>query len=231
MFFLALSQCLLVYTVLAAALSISLILQSHIGEDTSASVRFVATLSFFTQVLSLAPAFVFFTVRGSLYRRLAIGFTVALLLFLAFILVARGAASSVSYAAAGKLDLRQAFTASFVLPSRIGLMTSTALYGIRDWLRTVGSKWWHTSCSSSATFCCSVRAASSSPSCITCRAIRDSVSRPGRNRLTASLSGSGIPDRATRCPGARMRTVWPVGMRRSVPRQVTGRTRLPIGYR
>ncbi|WP_312955379.1 hypothetical protein [Stutzerimonas nitrititolerans] len=121
LFFLCYVAMLLVCTVLAATFSISLILASYIGEDTNDAVRFVATLSFFTQVLSLAPAFVFFTVRGSLYRRLAIGLTVAMLLFLAFFLVARGAASSVSYAAAGKLELRQTFTARFVLPSRIGL--------------------------------------------------------------------------------------------------------------
>lgn len=120
-FFLSYVAMLLVCTVLAATFSISLILASYIGEDTNDAVRFVATLSFFTQVLSLAPALVFFTVRGSLYRRLVIGFTVAMLLFLAFFLVARGAASSVSYAAAGKLELRQTFTARFVLPGRIGL--------------------------------------------------------------------------------------------------------------
>ncbi len=112
---------LLVCTVLAATFSISLILASYIGEDTNDAVRFVATLSFFTQVLSLAPAFVFFTVRGSLYRRLVIGFTVTVLLFLAFLLVARGAASSVSHAAAGKLELRQTFTTRFVLPRRFEL--------------------------------------------------------------------------------------------------------------
>jgi hypothetical protein len=119
--FLSCVAMLLVCTVLAATFSISLILASYIGEDTNDAVRFVATLSFFTQVLSLAPAFVFFTVRGSLYRRLVIGFTVTVLLFLAFLLVSRGAASSVSHAAAGKLELRQTFTARFVLPQRIEL--------------------------------------------------------------------------------------------------------------
>lgn len=118
---------LLVCTVLAATFTISLILASYIGEDTNEAVRFVATLSFFTQVLSLAPTFVFFTLRGSLYRRLVIGLAVTVLLFLAFLLAARGAASSVSHAAAGKLELRQTFTARFVLPRRIGLDDLDAL--------------------------------------------------------------------------------------------------------
>ncbi len=50
-----------------------------------------------------------------------------MLLFLAFLLVARGPAPSVSHAAAGKLELRQTFTARFVLSQRIGLDDLDAL--------------------------------------------------------------------------------------------------------
>lgn len=91
------------------------------GEDSEKAVSFVAMFTLGTLTLSLVPTFVFFTAKGSKYRRLAFGCAITLVLFLAYLLLARGAMSSITYAAAGNLEIRQVFSARFVLDDRISL--------------------------------------------------------------------------------------------------------------
>ncbi len=120
-FFLFTLASMLVCTVFSALFSIYWILKTYVGEDTDEAVWFVAMFTMGTLVLSLAPTFVFFTTKGSTYRRLAIGCAMVVVLFLAFLLLARGAMSSIAYVAAGNLEIRQTFSARFVLDDRISL--------------------------------------------------------------------------------------------------------------
>lgn len=121
LFFLLCLAGMLICTVISAFFSTSLILNTYVGEDTAEAVRFVAMFSLGTMALSLVPTFVFFTAKGDTYRRLAFGCAIAMVLFLAFLLLARGAMSSIAYAAAGNLEIRQTFSARFVLDDRISL--------------------------------------------------------------------------------------------------------------
>lgn len=111
----------LVATVISAIFPISLIIRTYVGEDTDEAVIFVAFFSFFTLVLSLAPTLVFFVSNGSMYRRLVLGLIVMGVLFFGFLLGARGTMSSITYAAAGKLELRQSTPARFVLGNHVAL--------------------------------------------------------------------------------------------------------------
>lgn len=120
-FFLFCLAGMLVCTVISAFFSTSLILNTYVGEDTDEAVRFVAMFSLGTLALSLVPTFVFFTTKGGTYRRLAFGCAMVVVLFLVFLLLARGAMSSIAYAAAGNLEIRQTFSAHFVLDDQIGL--------------------------------------------------------------------------------------------------------------
>lgn len=120
-FFLFCLAGMLICTVISAYFSTSLILGTYVGEDSEKAVSFVATFTLSTLTLSLVPTFVFFTAKGSTYRRLAFGCAITLVLFLAYLLFARGAMSSITYAAAGNLEIRQDFPARFVLDDRISL--------------------------------------------------------------------------------------------------------------
>ncbi|WP_152989102.1 hypothetical protein [Pseudomonas citronellolis] len=120
-FFLFCLAGMLICTVISAYFSTSLILNTYVGEDSKKAVRFVATFTLGTLMLSLVPTFVFFTTKGSTYRRLAFGCAVTIVLFLAYLLLARGAMSSITYATAGNLEIRQTFSARFVLDDRISL--------------------------------------------------------------------------------------------------------------
>jgi hypothetical protein len=120
-FFLFTLAGMLVCTVFSGLFSIYWILKTYVGADTDEAVWFVAMFTMGTLVLSLAPTFVFFTTKGSTYRRLAIGCAMVVVLFLAFLLLARGAMSSIAYAAAGNLEIRQTFSARFVLDEQISL--------------------------------------------------------------------------------------------------------------
>ena len=120
-FFLFCLAGMLICTVISAYFSTSLILGTYVGEDSEKAVSFVATFTLSTLILSLVPTFVFFTAKGSTYRRLAFGCAITLVLFLAYLLFARGAMSSITYAAAGNLEIRQDLPARFVLDDRISL--------------------------------------------------------------------------------------------------------------
>ncbi|WP_220814390.1 hypothetical protein [Pseudomonas paralcaligenes] len=120
-FFLLFLALVLVCTVISGFFSTSLILKNYVGEDTDEAVKFVAIFSLATLVLSLAPAFAFFTFKGDIYRRSAFGCVITVVLFLAFLLAARGAMSKISYLAAGNLEIRQDFSARFVLNDHTSL--------------------------------------------------------------------------------------------------------------
>lgn len=111
----------LIVTVISAVFPTSLIVRTYVGEDTEEAILFVSLFSFFTLVLSLAPTLVFFVSKGSTYRRLLLGLIVTVVLFSLFLIGARGAMSSITYAAAGKLELRQSRPARFVLDRDIAL--------------------------------------------------------------------------------------------------------------
>ncbi|WAC45216.1 hypothetical protein OU997_03205 [Pseudomonas sp. SL4(2022)] len=111
----------LVFTVISAAISTSLILTSYVGDDTQEAIRFVAKFSMGTLVLSLIPTFVFYTAKGDIYRRVAYGCSALVILFLIFLLLAPGAMTSITFAAAGNLEIRQNTTANFILDDQIEL--------------------------------------------------------------------------------------------------------------
>lgn len=121
LFFLFCLAGMLICTVVSACSSIFLIINTYVGEDSEQAVRFVSIFTLGTLILSLVPTFVFFTAKGSRYRRLALGCAMTLVLFLVYLLLARGAMSSVAYAAAGNLEIRQNFSTRFVLSDKVGL--------------------------------------------------------------------------------------------------------------
>lgn len=109
-------QCLVVcFTVILSAIPASIILKSYVGADTSEAIRFVAILTFATLALSLVPAFIFYVSKGALYLRATYGFVAALLLLFLFLLFSRGAMSTITYAAAKGLQVKQAVPARFIL--------------------------------------------------------------------------------------------------------------------
>ncbi|WP_448118965.1 hypothetical protein [Pseudomonas serbica] len=111
----------LVFTVIAAVFSTSLILNTYVGDDTAEAVKFVALFSWATSVLSLVPTLIFYTTKGDIIRRVAFGCTAAGFLFLVFLLFARGTMTSITYMAAGNLEIRQVTSARFVLDDQLKL--------------------------------------------------------------------------------------------------------------
>ena len=107
--------------VMCAFFSITLIIRTYVGEDTDEAIWFVSIFSFITLVLSLAPTLIFFTAKGNTYRRFALGCAGAVVLFMVFLLFARGAMSSISFAAAGNLEVRKMFSERFVLDGGVNL--------------------------------------------------------------------------------------------------------------
>ena len=121
-FFALAFQCFIVcFTVVLSAIPASIILKSYVGEDGSDAVGFVAVLTFFTLALSLVPAFVFYASKGEAYMRAIYGSIVALLLLSLFFLFSRGAMSTVTYAAARSLQVKQDVPARFVLADDVSL--------------------------------------------------------------------------------------------------------------
>lgn len=118
---------LLLLTVLSGTLPTLLILDSYVGQDNPAAVRFVAIFSVCTFVVSLMPALLFFSVKGSVYRRACAAVLSVMILFIVFLLTARGTMSSITYSVAGKLEIRQTHTARFILEDQVKLGDLDAL--------------------------------------------------------------------------------------------------------
>lgn len=114
--FVMISQCLTVcFTVILSAIPASIILNSYVGEDTSEAIKFVAILTFATLALSLVPTFIFYVSKGAVYSRAIYGFIAALLLLLLFLLLSRGTMSTITYAAAKGLQVKQTAPARYLL--------------------------------------------------------------------------------------------------------------------
>lgn len=120
--FVLLFQCLTVcFTVFLSAIPVSIILKSYVGDDTSEAITFVAVLTFATLALSLVPALIFYVSKGALYLRAIYGFAAALSLLFLFLLFSQGTMSTITYAAAKELQVKQTVPARFVLVNDVGL--------------------------------------------------------------------------------------------------------------
>lgn len=111
----------LVLTVISGSLPLLLILNSYVGQDDQEAVNFVAVFSICTLALSLVPALLFYLLNGDIYRRVFIAGLCILALFTAYLLTSRGAMSSITYIVAGKLEIRQMQTTSFILDEQVRL--------------------------------------------------------------------------------------------------------------
>ncbi|HDZ55215.1 MAG TPA: hypothetical protein ENI17_11755 [Pseudomonas xinjiangensis] len=114
-FFVVMLALTLVFTIITAVFATSLVLRTYVGDDTPEAARFIALFSLGTLVLSLVPTFVFYTAKGHVYKRVVYGCAAAALLFLVFLLLARGAMTSITYAVANNLEIRQSTSARFIL--------------------------------------------------------------------------------------------------------------------
>ncbi|WP_139317778.1 hypothetical protein [Pseudomonas sp. PA1(2017)] len=120
--YLLIFQCLTVcFTVVLSAIPASIILNSYVGEDTSEAIAFVAILTFATLALSLAPTLIFYISKGAVYSRATYGFVAALLLLFLFLLLSRGTMSTITYAAAKGLQVRETATARYILADDMNL--------------------------------------------------------------------------------------------------------------
>jgi len=108
-------------TLLSSIFPVSLILKTYVGEDTQQALRFLVAFSLGTLILSLAPTYAFFALLGEMHKRLVLAGAILTVLFLFFMATAPGPASSISYAAAGKLEIRQHAPARFILDDHIKL--------------------------------------------------------------------------------------------------------------
>nr|WP_312509463.1 hypothetical protein [Pseudomonas luteola] len=119
-FFIA-SSTMLWFTVILASIPTSLILTSYIGEDTPEALRHIALVALITLLLSLAPTFIYFNSKGHIYKRIFYSFSAGLIAFFIFLIMAPGAMSSITYASARKLDIRQTELIRFTLDSETAL--------------------------------------------------------------------------------------------------------------
>lgn len=111
----------LLFTVVSGTLPTLLILDSYVGQDDAAAVRFVALFSIGSFVFSLIPALLFFVVKGSLLRRVSTVAASVVMFFVLFLLSARGPMSSITYIVAGTLEIRQNHAARFILEDQVKL--------------------------------------------------------------------------------------------------------------
>lgn len=111
----------LVLTVVSGCLPLLLILQSYVGEDDQSAVGFIAIFSVCTLALSLVPALLFYSLNGTIYRRVFISGLCILAFFAAYLLASRGAMSTITYLVAGRLEIRQMQTTRFILDEQVRL--------------------------------------------------------------------------------------------------------------
>ncbi|MEZ1321570.1 hypothetical protein QIW46_09485 [Pseudomonas fluorescens] len=110
----------IVFAVFFASLPALLIISTYVGEDTPHALVVVGSFCLGTLVFSLIPVFIFYISKGHVYTRMTNGFAAALVLFCGFLLLWPSAMPSITYAAAGKLAIRQP-PARFILDENISL--------------------------------------------------------------------------------------------------------------
>ncbi len=111
----------LVLSVWVSLLSILLILNTYVGSNTKQAAHFMASFSLFTLLITLIPAFLYFIVRGNIYKKSVTVTIATFIVFLVFLVTAPGAVSSITYAVAESLDMRQHYSTRFVLDDAVTL--------------------------------------------------------------------------------------------------------------
>lgn len=106
---------LLLGTIISAVFPASLILKAYSGEDAAEAVTQLMVISIFSAGITLIPVVVFYVSKADIFKRISLCVAAAFAVLVVVVVVSPGSTSSIVYAAASVMKVRDQVEASFLL--------------------------------------------------------------------------------------------------------------------